>query len=396
MNWMKGKAIVTAVLVMLSAPAVRGETATVGGVTYDFTSPATATVVLGDDFYAGTLTIPEQVNGHTVTALSAGAFNGCHSLKAVNLPPTLTTIGDYAFNGCDSLTSIIIPGQVSTIGNHAFALCKKLTTLALPDAVTAIGDYAFFGCSSLTQIDLGEGVASVGYRAFHGCQMMQSIVVAEGNTHLKSAGGVLYTADGATLLAGSRRQSSRRDVTVPSTVRHIAPYACHTLSLTRTLTLPEGLLTIGERAFAGSTLIKEVTLPASLTALGVDAFDGCTALTRVTCEAVDPLPLNGYFSPFGFFTDLGRFTLIVPRGASAAYRAASVWRDFGTIIEVGTAGVGDVNGDGEVSLADVTALVALVLDEPMPPDYSGRADVNGDGETSVADVTNLTTLIMQQ
>ena len=71
-------------------------------------------------------------------------------------------------------------------------------------------------------------------------------------------------------------------------------------------------------------------------------------------------------------------------------------RDFGTIIEVGTAGVGDVNGDGEVSLADVTALVALVLDEPMPPDYSGRADVNGDGETSVADVTNLTTLILQQ
>ena len=116
---MNARAILSVLLMLLGA-AGWGETVVVEGVAYDFTSSTTASVVLGDDFYAGTLTIPEQVNGHTVTALSAGAFNGCHSLKAVNLPPTLTTIGDYAFNGCDSLTSIIIPGQVSTIGNHAF------------------------------------------------------------------------------------------------------------------------------------------------------------------------------------------------------------------------------------------------------------------------------------
>ncbi|MBR1552218.1 MAG: leucine-rich repeat protein [Muribaculaceae bacterium] len=392
---MNVRAILSVFLILLAVTG-RGETVVVDGVSYDFTSSTTASVVLGDQFYTGALTIPEQVNGHMVTALAAGAFNGCHGLKTVSLPSSLTSIGDYAFNGCDSLTSITIPEKVTTIGNHAFALCKKLTTLSVPDAVTCIGDYTFFGCSSLTQIDLGKGVASVGYRAFHGCQMLQTIVVAEDNAHLKSAGGVLYTAGGATLIAGPRRQSSRRDVVVPATVHHISPYACHTLSLTRTLTLSDSLLTIGERAFAGSTLIKEVTLPASLTAMGVDAFDGCSALTQVTCLASKPLPLNEFFSPFGFFTDLQRFTLRVPRGASAAYRAASVWRDFGAIIELGTAGVGDVNGDGEVSLADVTALVALVLGEQMPPDYIGRADVNGDGEASVADVTNLTTLVMQQ
>ncbi|HAP49869.1 MAG TPA: hypothetical protein DCQ56_01410, partial [Porphyromonadaceae bacterium] len=53
--------------------------------------------------------------------------------------------------------------------------------------------------------------------------------------------------------------------------------------------------------------------------------------------------------------------------------------------------VGDVNGDGEVSIADVTALVDLVMRDAANP----RSDVNGDGETSVADVTTLVSLLMQ-
>ncbi|HAP50200.1 MAG TPA: hypothetical protein DCQ56_03150, partial [Porphyromonadaceae bacterium] len=51
---------------------------------------------------------------------------------------------------------------------------------------------------------------------------------------------------------------------------------------------------------------------------------------------------------------------------------------------------GDVNGDGEVSIADVTALVDLVMREAD----NERSDVNGDGETSVADITSLVTLLM--
>lgn len=52
--------------------------------------------------------------------------------------------------------------------------------------------------------------------------------------------------------------------------------------------------------------------------------------------------------------------------------------------------VGDVNGDGEISIADVTALVDLVIRQ----DVNARSDVNVDGETSVADVTALIGLLM--
>ena len=53
---------------------------------------------------------------------------------------------------------------------------------------------------------------------------------------------------------------------------------------------------------------------------------------------------------------------------------------------------GDVNGDGEVSIADVTMLVSLVVEQSSNP----RSDVNGDGETSIADVTRLVTILLEQ
>ena len=53
---------------------------------------------------------------------------------------------------------------------------------------------------------------------------------------------------------------------------------------------------------------------------------------------------------------------------------------------------GDVNGDGEISIADVTALVALVLNDLS----NEHSDVNGDGETGIADVTALVGLLLAQ
>lgn len=55
--------------------------------------------------------------------------------------------------------------------------------------------------------------------------------------------------------------------------------------------------------------------------------------------------------------------------------------------------IGDVNGDGSISIADVTALVNIVLGRTAEFDEK-VADVNGDGSVSVADVTALVNLIL--
>ena len=53
---------------------------------------------------------------------------------------------------------------------------------------------------------------------------------------------------------------------------------------------------------------------------------------------------------------------------------------------------GDVNGDGEVGIADVTMLSSLVLAQSENP----RSDVNNDGETGIADITALVTILIKQ
>jgi hypothetical protein len=55
------------------------------------------------------------------------AFNGCFSIKTVNIPDTIKSIGGYAFRDCFSLESIKIPSGVSSIGEFAFAYCDTLT-----------------------------------------------------------------------------------------------------------------------------------------------------------------------------------------------------------------------------------------------------------------------------
>ena len=81
----------------------------------------------------------------------------------------------------------------------------------------------------------------------------------------------------------------------------------------RTVEIEEGIETIGERAFAGSS-VEEITLPESLKRIAPDAFDGCGMLRRVTVKC-DPANL-----PDGLFascTLLGDGALALNDGADA-------------------------------------------------------------------------------
>ena len=51
--------------------------------------------------------------------------------------------------------------------------------------------------------------------------------------------------------------------------------------------------------------------------------------------------------------------------------------------------VGDVNGDGEINIADVNNLIDIVLGTPANYDVAKRADVNYDGELNIADINLL-------
>ena len=51
-----------------------------------------------------------------------------------------------------------------------------------------------------------------------------------------------------------------------------------------------------------------------------------------------------------------------------------------------------MNGDGEVNIADVNAVISAILGNAIAP----ACDVNGDGEVNIADVNAVISIILKQ
>lgn len=70
------------------------------------------------------------------------------TLSTVLLPPWIRSVRDYAFSCCSHLQKVIFPPTLERIGYEAFEHCTALTEVCLP--LTAfIGDWAFDDCPKL-------------------------------------------------------------------------------------------------------------------------------------------------------------------------------------------------------------------------------------------------------
>jgi len=56
---------------------------------------------------------------------------------------------------------------------------------------------------------------------------------------------------------------------------------------------------------------------------------------------------------------------------------------------------GDVNGDGEVNIADINVIVNIILGGRADPATMDRADVNDDGEVIIADINAIIDIILR-
>ena len=55
---------------------------------------------------------------------------------------------------------------------------------------------------------------------------------------------------------------------------------------------------------------------------------------------------------------------------------------------------GDVNGDGDVDIADAVCIVNHVVGKPTPTFNVNAADVNGDGDIDIADAVRIVNLVV--
>ena len=133
---------------------------------------------------------------------------------------------------------------------------------------------------------------------------------------------------------------------------------------------------------AGSSLVE---IPVN------DLYSNSTPLTKVIQLQVENLPKD----------QQAFIKVIVNDGEESVtdvkpennYVPVPLYAEDGNIITI----PGDVNRDMNITIADVTALVNIILgkDDTMPYMYDHKAaDVNGDNKISIPDVTTLVNMIL--
>ena len=357
-----------------------------------------------------------------VKSIGDGAFRCCSSLTSINIPDGVTSIGDDAFRFCSSLTSINIPDGVTSIGNDAFSYCNSLTSINIPDGVTSIGDDAFTACESLTSINIPDGVTSIGNDAFSYCYNLSdvfysnsdtewsNISIGSDNDYLASA-NIHYNTSSDDYFETSRTEA---DCTTDGVIEYKCPHG-----YTKTEKIPayghnfiNGMCSRCEKneleCFESAhpyedncdkswTINKSGAKSVSITFSSqtevedgydyIEIYDGKDNLIGSytgTALASQCITVTGDTAIIRLTSD-----------SSNSYYGFSI-DSIDYVAEPNALSVGDVNGDGEITILDATCIQKYIVQlEDFTDKQKEVADVNGDGTINIMDSTQIQKYIVQ-
>ncbi len=286
----------------------------------------------------------------------------------------LTTIGDQAFYYCYRLTSVVLPETVTAIGTSAFQYCFYLSSIRLSENLENIASDAFWNCVRLTSIRIPAKVNSIGDTVFGYCTQLTDVSVDPANTVFDSREGCNAIVETSTNTLYQAFVSTR----IPSTVTTIGRFAYSYVAGLTELRIPSNVTALAGVSVFSCDDLRSVVLPAELTTIGHQSFDYCDSLKTVKVGMTVPPSITQRT-----FNSRTYATLYVPTGCREAYLAADYWKEFKQIVEFCD---GDVNGDAQLDVADITLLVNIITGYDAPLEIRLAADIDGDGEVTTADV----------
>ena len=309
----------------------------------------------------------------------------------ITLPESLKTIGRYAFYECEGLRSVVMaPNSVTSIGESAFSQCRGIESIVIPESLKTVDYGAFTGCNIDTVCisDLGAWC---------------DINFWNSNSNPVNGSEGLY-------LNGEKIV----DLVIPVGVSAVKKEAFAGYKGLNSATIANSVKSIGYNAFNGCQNLKRVDIGDSVDSIASYSFPYCTSLDTVslgrsmrfigymsfynapieslTSLATTP-PVVESYNPFTCYTTA---TLRVPMASVEAYRAADIWKKFTYVEGIPGGGPGDMNGDGEFSVSDITMLINLIMgagEEGI--DDNVLADVNGDGTVNISDIVMLIEMVLK-
>lgn len=228
----------------------------------------------------------------SVSSIGESAFRSNTSLKNITIPEGVTAIKQSTFSKCTSLQSFSMPESLKAIGDSAFYYCNELQDLVFNNNLETIGELAFAKDSNrkfANDITIPASLKSIGKDAFTWCKF-EKVRIADlaawcGIDFANFVSNPLSLTDAAYL-----GDAEITELTIPSGIRKIKPYAFYRLKSLTSVKLPDGLTTIGSYAF-GDTKLQSFTIPGSVTSIESFAFYNTGSSSVIMEYSSEPIEL---------------------------------------------------------------------------------------------------------
>ena len=377
-----------------------GSTFLVNGIYYTVTGSNTVEVTYKDtnyNSYSGSVTIPSSVT-----------YGG----KTYNV----TGIGNSAFRESSGLTSVAIPISVTEIGDDAFYYCSGLTSVVIPSSVTTIGDYAFNGCTNMTNVTLGSSVSTIGFQTFRNCPALVGVTslattppTIASTTFISSqySSVMLFVPKGSES-AYQAKAYWKNFTQMHPTLNYALNSANGNIEFRSQGNYPWTNVVEGTRVYAQSgnkgvhssvsTLTATVTLPRdghltfAYKAWGEGSgYDVCT----FSVDGVQKFSYDNKQNNWVNYTvqlPAGTHTLTWTYSKDASVNPDGDYFALDNVVLTVNSAPGDADGDGNVTVGDVTAIIDMILSGVTTGNPA--ADVDGNGSVDIADVTALLDMIL--
>lgn len=315
---------------------------------------AAAEKVLGEDaaYYtkdslAALQTELDAAKGVKDTATEQGQIDGAAEALDAKIKALVFMPFQYAVSDNNEVTITGFNNDRSDIGVPSMDVVIPETIDGMP--VTAIGAGAFEN-KLIKTVSIPVGIKTIGDNAFKSCA---------------SLAGVTFAGGGLTAIGDSAFQS------------------CQKLAA---ITLPETLQTIGANAFSGARVLKTLTIPAAVTAIGDGAIANCFELTDVYVLNNDVV----YGGENVFYADTKVVLHAASDSTTEAYAIANELNFVSTTIIKYQYVLGDVDGNGEVNIADVLKIQNWLAKQiELENKALLAADIDANVKVEVADVLNI-------